>query len=154
MSTKTVPYETATSGQKARDEITKLLHALGCERIGFMDDFADGTVLLQFSHRGREVQLKGSAYGWAQMFLRMKPYSTRQRKTRKDYEQAALRQGLVAVNSILRDWVKGQVTAIECGVLPFEQAFMPHIITDNGRPVYERILESGNLLPPPTASEH
>jgi hypothetical protein len=31
-----------------------------------------------------------------------------------------LRQGQVAVNSILRDWIKGQVTAVECGILSFE----------------------------------
>jgi hypothetical protein len=31
-----------------------------------------------------------------------------------------LRQGHVAVNSILRDWVKGQMTAVECGILSFE----------------------------------
>ena len=30
---------------------------------------------------------------------------------------AALDQGLIAVNSILRDWVKGQITAIETGIL-------------------------------------
>jgi len=30
-----------------------------------------------------------------------------------DWEQSALAQGHVAVNSILRDWIKGQVTAIE-----------------------------------------
>jgi hypothetical protein len=35
-----------------------------------------------------------------------------------------LRQGDVAVNSILRDWIKGQVTAVECGILSFEVVFL------------------------------
>jgi hypothetical protein len=34
----------------------------------------------------------------------------------------ALKQDHVVVNSILRDWIKGQVTAIECGVLSFERS--------------------------------
>lgn len=34
-------------------------------------------------------------------------------------------QGLSAVNSILRDWVKGQTTAVECGIPSFEAVFLP-----------------------------
>ena len=56
-----------------------------------------------------------------------------------DYEQAALRQGHVAVNSILRDWIKGQMTAIECGILSFEAVFMPYMLTGDGRPLIERL---------------
>jgi hypothetical protein len=28
----------------------------------------------------------------------------------------------------LRDWIKGQVTAIECGILKFEAVFMPYML--------------------------
>lgn len=65
-----------------------------------------------------------------------------------DYEQAALHQGHIAVNSILRDWLKGQVTAIECGILSFEAVFMPYMLTADGRPLIERIKDE-NLLPAP-----
>lgn len=46
-----VPYASATSGAKARDEITKMLQRFGCENVGFMDDFAGHSVLLAFRHR-------------------------------------------------------------------------------------------------------
>lgn len=150
MATVTVPYESATSGVRAREEITALLRRMGCESVGFMDDFDDHSVLLAFKHRGRHVQLKASAKGWAQMYLKVKPYGTRTRGTKSDYEAKALRQGLIAVNSILRDWVKGQVTAIECGMLSFEAVFVPHMLTNDGRLVIERIMES-KLLPAPSA---
>jgi hypothetical protein len=68
------------------------------------------------------------------------------RTSRQDYEQAALRQGQVAVNSILRDWIKGQVTAVESGILSFEAIFMPYMLTADGRPLIERVAE---LLPKP-----
>lgn len=29
---------------------------------------------------------------------------------------------------MLRDWVKGQTTAVECGIMSFEAAFMPHML--------------------------
>jgi hypothetical protein len=70
------------------------------------------------------------------------------RRQRHEYEQDALRQGHIAVNSILRDWIKGQVTAIECGVFSFEAVFMPFMLTADGRPLIERLRES-DLLPAP-----
>lgn len=143
-----VPYAGASSGMKARDEITKMLQRFGCEAVGFMDDFAEHSVMLVFRHRGRPVQLKASAKGWAALYLRENPYSHRMRSTKHDHEQAALRQGLVAINSILRDWVKGQITAVECGILSFEAVFMPHMLTNNGQTVVERI-QTMDLLPPP-----
>jgi hypothetical protein len=60
--------------------------------------------------------------------------------------EAALHQGQIAVNSIVRDWIKGQVTAIESGVLSFEAVFMPYMLTADGRTVMDHAAE---LLPKP-----
>ena len=142
------PYASATSDMRAREEIRKILRRFGCEAIGFMDDEVKHEVLLAFTHRGRQIQLCASAKGWAQMWLKENPWTYRHRTQRVDYEQAALRQGHVAVNSVLRDWIKGQVTAIETGVLSFEAVFMPYMLTADGRPLIERLAE-GSLLPAP-----
>jgi hypothetical protein len=100
---KSIPYGSAQSGASARDEITKILRRFGCESIGFMDNFDQHEVLLAFTHRGRQVQLRASAQGWAAMYLRENPWIERRRCTKQENEQAALRQGHIAVNSILRD---------------------------------------------------
>lgn len=147
-----VPYASASSGAAARDEITKLLRRFGCESVGFMDDFESYSVLLAFRHRGRQMQLQASAKGWAALYLKENPWNHRRRGTRQAYEQDALRQGLIAVNSILRDWVKGQVMAVETGILSFEAVFMPYMLTDNGQTLIERVSSSG-LLPPPATPE-
>ena len=136
-----VPYASARSGHAARDEITRLLQRFGCESVGFMDNFEDRSVLLAFKHRGRDVQLVASAQGWANMFLKAEPWYRRRRGSRADYEKKALDQGMIAVNSILRDWVKGQVTAVECGVLSFGAVFMPYMLTNDGQTLYERANE-------------
>jgi hypothetical protein len=141
-----VPYASATAGTKAREEISKVLRHFGCEAIGFMDDFEQHELLLAFKHRGRQVQLRASAKGWAQRFLKEQPWNYNRHSTKQEWEQAALRQGHVAVNSILRDWIKGQVTAVECGILSFEAVFMPFMLTADGRPLLERVSE---LLPKP-----
>lgn len=143
-----VPYASASSGAVARDEVTKILRRFGCESVGFMDDFEKHEVLLAFTHRGRPIQLRASAAGWAQMFLKENPWSSRRYGNQRDYERKALQQGLVAVNSILRDWIKGQVTAVECGILSFEAVFMPYMLTADGRPLVDRIMEA-KMLPAP-----
>jgi hypothetical protein len=91
--------------RKARAEIVKMLQGFGCEQVGFMDNFDDCSVLLAFTHRGRQVQLRASARGWAAMYLKKNPWSSQRRVSRPQWERAALDQRLIAVNSILRDWV-------------------------------------------------
>jgi hypothetical protein len=135
----TTPYVYATTGRLARDEITRQLRKVGCTAIGFMDDFTRGEVILQFEHRGRKVMLRASAHGWAALHMRSHPYQSRMKVSEPDYEAATVRQGHIAVNSILRDWVKGQLTAIECGLLSFETVFMPHFLLPSGETVAERI---------------
>ena len=105
-----IPYEKARSGMAARDEITRVLSRFGCQSVGFMDDFAEHSVLLAFQHKGRNVQLRASAQGWAALWLKENPYSTRRHCSLQDWKNKALQQGLIAVNSILRDWVKGHIT--------------------------------------------
>ena len=143
-----IPYENATSGAAAREETTRLLRGMGCESVGFMDDFERHEVMLQFVHRGRSVQLRASAKGWAAMYLKAHPWTSRMKVSSKQNEQRALSQGLITVNSILRDWVKGQVVAVECGMMSFEAVFMPHMLTSDGRPLIERVQEA-KLLPAP-----
>jgi hypothetical protein len=141
-----VPYASATSGNRAREEVKKILRHFGCEEIGFMDKDSEREVLLHFKHRGRTVQVSVSAKGWAQMWLKKNPLSHRARKSNHEHEQEALKKGQLAVSSILRDWVKSQVTAVECGILSFEAVFMPFMLTHDGRPLIERV---SDLLPKP-----
>ena len=127
----------ATAGANARDEIQKILRKFGCESIGWMDEYQTKVVTLVFVWNGRRVQLKASAGGWAALYLRENPWNSRRRLGKADYEQQALNQGMIAVNSILRDWVKGQVTAIETGILQFEHVFLPHMLTMDGKTIAE-----------------
>jgi hypothetical protein len=64
-------------------------------------------------------------------------------------QQRAQACGEVAAPSILRDWIKGQVTAVEVGMMPFEHAFMSHILLPTG----ERLIDKAQaLLPSPTSN--
>lgn len=146
----TLPYASASSGTKARAEIVRILRRFGCEQVGFMDEFDTHSLLLAFKWRGRAVQLRASAQGWANAYLKENPWSDRRHYNEREWGQRALDQGMIAVNSILRDWVKGQVTAVETGILTFEGVFLPYMLMADGRPLIEH---ARKLLPPPEGRE-
>lgn len=143
---KNTPYARASSGLAARDEITQLLRRFGCSSVGFMDNYTEQEVLLQFEHRGRRMRLRASAKGWAALYLKEHPYNYRHKDGEQQYRADALAQGHVAINSILRDWVKGQLMAVETGMLSFDAVFLPFMLTHDGRTISERADQLG-LLP-------
>mgnify|MGYP007007270690 FL=1 len=141
-----IPYERATSGRDAIDQIRQTLQAFGCTKYAPMEDFAGGQVTIQFEYRGRMVQVTASATGWAQMWLKANPHNYRHKISEREHEAKALQQGTVAVWSMLRDWIKGQITAIECGVLKFDSAFLGQILLPDGRTVHQHV-EAKGILP-------
>lgn len=148
-----LPYENATSGNNAINEIQKMLRGFGCTKFGTGEDFETGELYVQFEHRDRRVNLKASARGYAAAWLREHPYNPpRTRCTRAEHEAKALHIGGIAVYSILRDWVKGQVTAIEIGMMSFEAAFLSHILLPSGLSVIEHITNQKLLTAPESNS--
>lgn len=148
-----LPYENATSGAGAIEETRKVLTKFGCARFGSMTDNEKGELLIQFTHRGRNVIARASYRGYAAAWLREHPHTKgNNRYSKADWEKRALKQAEVSVCSILRDWIKGQVMAIECGVLTFEGAFLGQILLANGRTLLEQA-EELKLLPPPQGDQ-
>lgn len=142
-----IPYDSATSGSGALDEIRKVLTRFGCSRFGTMTDNELGELIVQFTYRARDVTVKASYRGYAAAWLREYPYnSSRMRRTKVQHETRALDQAQISVCSILRDWIKGQITAVEVGILTFEGAFLGQILLSNGKTVLEHV-EAAQMLP-------
>lgn len=143
----TLPYESATSGERALGEIQKLLRGFGCNKFGNFTDDQACEIMVQFEYRGRQCSVKASIKGYAAAWLREHPYNpSRTRSTRAEHERKAMDIASVAVYSILRDWIKGQITAIETGILTFEGAFLGQILLGTGKTVLEHV-EQTNMLP-------
>lgn len=140
-----LPYENATSGKAAMNDMQKLLEGFGASSFGIMEDFDRGEVIVQFTWRKRRISIKASAKGYAAAWLRAHPHTYRMKTTKTEHERRALKQANLSVWSILRDWIKGQVTAIEVGMLSFEGAFLGQILLPTGETVLERI-EQSDLL--------
>jgi hypothetical protein len=140
-----LPYENATSGGAALEDIRKLLTKFGCARFGTMTDAERGELVVQFTYRSRDVTAKASYRGYAAAWLKEHPFTQRTRGSKQAHELKALKQAEVSVCSILRDWIKGQVMAVETGILTFEGAFLGQILLPNGRTVLEQAADT--LLP-------
>jgi hypothetical protein len=141
-----LPYENATSGERALGEIQKLLRGFGCNKFGSMSDDEAQEILIQFEYRQRPVSVKASIRGYAAAWLRAHPYSYRSKGSKIEHERKAMSIASIAVYSILRDWIKGQITAVETGILTFEGAFLGQILLPNGRTVLEHA-STEKLLP-------
>lgn len=142
----TIPYSNSTSGERALGETQKILRSFGCTKFGSMIDDAAGELLIQFEYRGQPVSVKASTKGYAAAWLKANPLGPRARTTQREHEKRAMEVASTAVYSVLRDWIKGQVTAIETGVLSFEGAFLGQMLLASGRTVLEQV-EQQNLLP-------
>lgn len=145
--TTSLPYDTSTA-TTAMTEIQRVLAKFGCQTFGTMTDAERGVTIVQFKWKERQVSLEASWKGYAAAWLKAHPYSNAMRVTRQEHEQKALKQAQISIQSVLRDWVKGQVVAIECGVMSFEAAFMPHILLPSGARVIDKV-KADNLLPAP-----
>lgn len=141
-----LPYENATSGKNAVEEMQKILRGFGASSFGCMEDFDKGEVIVQFVFRERPVTVKASSKGYAAAWLKLHPYTGRTRGSKTDHERKALKIGQVAVYSILRDWIKGQITAVSVGMLSFEGAFLGQIQLPTGETVLERLSRNGGIL--------
>jgi hypothetical protein len=132
-----LPYSTATSGDKAMAEIQRILQRFGCNKFGTMTDWEAGVLMVQFEWRGHCVSFPANFKGYAAAWLKEKPYNSRMHCTKAEHEAKALEIGSVAVYSILRDWIKAQVTAVETGLISFEEVFLAHIMLPNGKRMIE-----------------
>lgn len=144
-----LPYSNCSSGDKAMGDIQKTLSKFGCQSFGSMMDFENKELIVQFKYRDIPISVKASVKGYAARWLEENPWNSRRRASRVDWEREALRIAGIAVYSILRDWIKGQVTAVECGILSFEGAFLGQILLPSGQTVFEKVVSDKLLLAAP-----
>lgn len=142
-----LPYGQATSGAKAMHEVERVLRLFGCSKIGSMVDDGAGELIVQFEHRGRQVSVRASFKGYAAAWLNLHPGRGLRGQSALRHAERAKATARIAVYSIVRDWIKGQITAIETGVLSFEGAFLGQLLLQNGKTVLDAI-EAQKLLPP------
>ena len=137
-----LPYENASSGERALAETQRILARFNVQSFGTMQDYERKAIIVQFRYRDLQIHVEASMNGYAAAWLKAHPWSRRCSRTREAHEQEALRVASSAVYSILRDWIKGQVMAVETGILSFEGAFLGQILLPSGVTVLQHMASS------------
>lgn len=70
-----IPYQDATSGEKALAELQRTLEKFGCVAFGTMVDAERGVTIVQFRWHGQTVSLEASWKGYAAAWLRAQPWN-------------------------------------------------------------------------------
>ncbi|MGH8570613.1 MAG: hypothetical protein ACREXU_22065, partial [Gammaproteobacteria bacterium] len=104
--------------------------------------------IVHFAWHERSVSLEASWLGYAEALLKAHPPKPRSRVSEAEQVRRFMKQAQISVCSVLRDWAKAQVTAIECGTLTFEEAFLAHLHLPSGERVIDRLV-ADKYLPPP-----
>lgn len=146
-----LPYERAEAGGRAEKQIKYDLQRLGATSVGIMEHFDTGELRVQFTYRGNAIDLRASATGYAEAWKRH--HLLGPRTDPDEWEARAQEKGRKAVYSMLRDWIRGQVTAVETGLLNFETAFAPHFLLSDGRRVIDYLTDE-QIHPALAAPEH
>jgi hypothetical protein len=96
---------------RSKAELEHVLLKYGCD--AFVSGWNQENAMVQFSYQGRSVKV-------------VVPYP-------KDCDEREQRQRW----RILLLLVKAQLEAVECGLMKFEEAFLPWMLLKNGATVYE-----------------
>jgi hypothetical protein len=137
----TLPYQYASSGDKALVEAKKILVRLGATTVG---DMQSGHVwTLFFELHGERVRIEVDAIAYARLWLAEHPRGARSRVSDNEHQKRAITIGQAAIKSIIRDWIKAQATAIELGAIDAAAAFLPFMVMPDGGTVARHVASGG-----------
>jgi hypothetical protein len=101
----------------SRAEVERVLIRYGCD--AFVSGWSNEGAMVQFGYKGRNVKISV-------------PYPAN--VAGKKFEQAQRQRWRV-----LLLLVKAQIEAVECGLVKFEEAFLPWIVLKDGSTVYQYV---------------
>lgn len=123
-----------TPVSKTRTEIDKLLHAWGCRKIAWMDDFDEGSLTIQFIWTDEEAVQYA-----AQFSIDLTPPSGLTERQADAEVRGRMRTLLY--------WLRGAVDAVAAGVILPEQVFLPFLVGADGQTVSDVLLPKLRELP-------
>lgn len=118
---------------QAQARIQKLLIKFGVDKISFTLDVKRGELAISFVYKGYPVRLPVNYAALADRYLAEDPYTTRKMTSKAEWIAAKQEIASRAAYSILEDFLKGSITMVDMGVLPFEDIFIGSFVHASGR---------------------
>jgi hypothetical protein len=133
--------------QKTVSEIVGLLVRKGARSVT-QDYMEDGrvravTFIMVVEGMPTQFRLPVNIDGVAGALLKDKPYNNSRHRLSRDQYTLKMRQRAEWVSwRILKDWVEAQMALIESGQAEAAQVFLPYVVEQSGRTIYELFIES------------
>lgn len=140
-------YSTTVAPEKTVAEIISILSRKGARSItqDFYDDGRHRAVSFIMIVGGLPTRfvLPVNVDGVAGVLLKDKPYNpARQRLTRDGYKAKVRLQAEWVSWRILKDWLEAQMALIDSGQAEPAQVFLPYVVEQSGRTMYELFVEA------------
>lgn len=138
--------DTEVAISRSREHIGRLLQEWSCERIGWMDDFAQGRVLLQFviprlAPDGKEAVAYPVQFGITLIEeATIRRHATGARGLSEVRYRDLMEKRGRREHRVLHLWIKAAFEAVKEGIVPFEAIFLPFFVRDDGATVAESVL--------------
>lgn len=122
-----VSWDTTTSSEKSQMDIIGVLSRFGCSEFGFIR-YDDGAVAVTFKHEGIPIRIKVDPARLVARVLKEKPYGSRTRGTRADYEAKVHTQAIRVTYRNLHDLLKVMLNQAESDLIDFKTLMLPFIV--------------------------
>ena len=140
-------YTTEVPPERSVAEITSLLVRKGARSVT-QDFFDDGryravTFIMVVGGIPTRFQLPVNIDGVAGALLKEKPYNYSRHRGGHDAYIRKMRERAEWISwRILKDWVEAQMALIESGQADSAQVFLPYVVEQSGRTIYELFVEA------------
>ena len=122
-----VSWDTTTSSEKSQMDIIGVLNRFGCSEFGFIR-YDDGAVAVTFKHEGIPIRIKVDPARLVARVLKEKPYGSRTRGSRADYEAKVRTQAIRVTYRNLHDLLKVMLNQAESDLIDFKTLMLPFIV--------------------------
>lgn len=135
---------------RSQEQIQKILKKHGAKRFAFGQDLEDDTTyaLVRFEHEGLGIRMRVPLK--EPTLQRIRNRAAQKRKGEERAYDDLMDAEAQRIWRVIHYNLKARMEAVEEGVEAFAEAFMAHVILDNGRTIYESLVETGRVeLPEP-----
>lgn len=137
-----LPYSDSEANPlQAQARIRKMLLKFGVSRLRFDEDIEKGEIKVEFIYKEFPVSLPVNIHRLAERYLEDDPWTPRRRSSRSEWATKKKEVAQNAAFSLLEDFLKGLLMAVELGVFSFEEIFLSYFRDAQGRRLGEVIVK-------------
>jgi len=133
-------WTTSVSVGKSESEIRDLVYRFGASKYAFIEDWDEGSVIINFMYREYPVEFRLRIDHLVSTRLETQPWNTKRRCSEEEYIRRTNEQAKKTGMRILLNHIKASLIAVEYGLINFEDVFLSNFVTRSGQTLGEIVV--------------